>query len=56
MRKYKEYRLIGILDGWKIIGDEVKARTDKEAKSRFRRRYKKIKSVMISCIVFPPLD
>ena len=55
MSKYKEYRMTGMLDGWKIIRDSVKARTDKEAKSRIRRRYPKIKGVMISGIISPPL-
>lgn len=41
------YKITGILDGWKIISEEVKARTDKEAKSRIRRRYKRIQSLNI---------
>lgn len=50
MGKYYNYRLTGILDGWKIIQEELKARTDKEAKSKLRRRYPKIQSIRISSV------
>lgn len=50
MSKFKEYRLTGILDGWKIIRDTVKARTDKEARSKLRRRYPKITHIILSSI------
>ena len=48
--KYYNYRMTGILDGWKIMRETVKARTGKEAKSRMRRRYPKIQSIRISAV------
>lgn len=50
MRKHMLYRMTGIIGGWKIIREEIKARTDKEAKSRLKRRYPKIQSIRISTV------
>ena len=44
------YRVTGIIDSWKLISEDIKARTEKEAKSKLRRRYKKIQSVHIRAI------
>jgi hypothetical protein len=47
MKKYS-YRMTGIIDGWQLIREDgIIARTDKEAKSKLRRRYPKIQSVHI---------
>jgi len=48
--KYYKYRVTGIIDSWKTIGEDIKARTEKEAKSKLRRRYPKIQSVHIRAI------
>jgi len=45
--KYYTYRVTGIIDSWKIIAEDIKARTEKEAKSKLRRRYPKIQSIHI---------
>jgi len=44
------YRVTGIINSWKMIGEEIKARSEKEAKSKLRRRYPKIQSVYIRSI------
>ena len=44
------YRVTGIIDSWKLISEDIKARTEKEAKSKLRRRYPKIQSVHIRTI------
>lgn len=44
------YRVTGIIDSWKLISENIKARTEKEAKSKLRRRYKKIQSVHVRAI------
>lgn len=49
IKKYT-YRMTGIIDSWKIIGEDIKARTEKEAKSKLRRMYPKIQSVHIRTI------
>ncbi len=45
--KYYTYRVTGIIDSWKTIGEDIKARTEKEAKSKLRRMYPKIQSVHV---------
>jgi len=50
MRKYMTYGMTGVLDSWKIIREDIKARTGKEAKSKLKRRYPKIQSVKISTL------
>ena len=45
--KYYTYRVTGIIDSWKMIAEDIKARTEKEAKSKLRRRYPKIQSVHV---------
>ncbi|MCK4759019.1 MAG: hypothetical protein KAT69_03175 [Candidatus Aminicenantes bacterium] len=50
MRKYMLYSMTGIIDSWKIIREDVKARTVKEARSKLRRRYPKIQSVSLSAL------
>lgn len=42
------YKMTGVMGGWRIMREEIGARTDKEAKSKLRRRYPKIQSIMIS--------
>lgn len=49
MKQYS-YRVTGIIDSWKLISEDIKARTEKEAKSKLRRRYKKIQSVHVRTI------
>lgn len=40
-QKWYWYRVSGIFEGWKITSDMVKARTEKEAKAKIRKYYKR---------------
>lgn len=43
----KEYKMTGMMNGWKIVSEEIKARTDRSAKKKMRRLYKGIQSLMV---------
>ena len=45
---FKTYEMTGVLDGWKIMRGYVRARTGKEARNKWKRRYPKIESVVIN--------
>jgi hypothetical protein len=42
----KTYSFSGILDGWKIVSGSTRGKTLSDAKAKFRKRFKGVKSII----------